>query len=218
MKRLFVLLLSLSLLFAVVGCDNKDENADQPSNNVQTTEQTETNTTEPTTVPATESPTEEESATESWVEQNREIPDVIPEFVQGTMKVYSAEEAQEEYPYDFTFLPKYRDIYYREPWFLYDLVDSDEWNNWCIEVILPHTENNIEPQEMYTVSFVKHFKISKEDFIAAAEKRKNEIEMKHELYGHEIGTEGQEIHNADIIYTFDNEIINNYYLRDQSSN
>ncbi|MCI9448903.1 MAG: M56 family metallopeptidase [Clostridiales bacterium] len=47
-----------------------------------------------------------------WVMQNRVIPDSIPEFVQGNMKVYSPEDALKYIPYNFTFLPTYRDIYF----------------------------------------------------------------------------------------------------------
>lgn len=73
MKRILVLLLSLSLLFAVVGCDNTDENADQPSDTVQTTELsekttevTETHTAEPTTAP------EETETSETTIETSSE--------------------------------------------------------------------------------------------------------------------------------------------------
>lgn len=97
---------------------------------------------------------------------------------------------------------------------LFNLVDSDEWNQWCTDVILPHIENNVEPQEMYLVSFVKHFKISREDFEAACEKKRLRFEELHNVNGHDISDEAHEIPNADIIYTFDNEIINEYYRRD----
>ena len=68
---------------------------------------------------------------------------------------------------------------------------------------------------MYTVSFVKYFEISREDFERCCEQKRKRLEYLRDELGHDINIEGAEIPNADIIYTFDNEIINNYYLRDQ---
>lgn len=67
---------------------------------------------------------------------------------------------------------------------------------------------------MYTVSFIKHFHIPKDIFEQVCE----ELPLWYDrLYdGNYDKTEEQyEIPNADIIYTFDNEIINNYYRRVQ---
>jgi len=66
---------------------------------------------------------------------------------------------------------------------------------------------------MDTVTFIKYCHISKDDFAVALEKAKrhwlaykiSEIEFDHEEW---------ELPNADIIYTFDNEIINAYYRRE----
>ncbi|MCI9448902.1 MAG: hypothetical protein HFE30_01445 [Clostridiales bacterium] len=101
-----------------------------------------------------------------------------------------------------------------QPSFLLDLVDREAANSWYNDVVVPNIENNTEPQEMYTVSFVKHFKISKEEFEQANEQRKLLFEKFRVVNGDDISDEGHEIYNADIIYTFDNNIINNYYRRD----
>ena len=50
---------------------------------------------------------------------------------------------------------------------------------------------------------------------SACEQKRKRLEYLRDELGHDINVEGAEIPNADIIYTFDNEIINNYYLRDQ---
>lgn len=67
---------------------------------------------------------------------------------------------------------------------------------------------------MYLVSFVKHFKIPREDFEKCVENIRQTYEWFHDTHGDDISDEIHELPNADIIYTFDNEIINNYYRRD----
>lgn len=156
---------------------------------------------------------EEDLAMQEWVENNKVTLDAIPEFDFNSLTVYSDEEALEKIPFRTTFLPTYRAIYYWEPTFLSDLVNREDFNSWYKEVVLPNIENNTEPQEMYTVSFVKYFQISKDDFDKACEARKLRFEYLHDTYGHDISLEGAETPNSDIIYTFDNKIINAYFRR-----
>ncbi len=75
---------------------------------------------------------------------------------------------------------------------------------------LPNSyKNSIKPIEMCLVSLVKEFNIPRKDFEYAAEKLKQRyVECGLDLYH-----EDNEIPNADIIYTFDNKIINEYYRR-----
>ncbi len=156
---------------------------------------------------------------DEWVTANRVIPDEIPVFDPSTVDLYSPEEAMSRMYYESvnfpTYSPKYRSIYYICPTFLYDLVDRQEVDDWYNETVKPDIENNVEPTEMYTVNFVKHFHIAKEDFERLSAERLHDFEERAEKTGEKIDTEFHEIHNADIIYTFDNEIINNYYLRNQ---
>lgn len=235
MKSKFSILVVLVLIFVILCCascnrlikdgtgDQYETHASQPTDSDDTTDTSQS--TENTTSQSIESADPEESeikeATneagaeeDAWVAENRVIPDVIPEFVQGDMKVYSAEDSLKITPYNFSFLPTYRNIYYWAPTFLFDLVDRDACRAWHEEVVKPNEVNNVEPQEMYIVSFVKHFKISREDFEAACEKKRLRFEEFHNVNGHDISDEAHEIPNADIIYTFDNEIINEYYRRD----
>ncbi|MCI8331487.1 MAG: hypothetical protein HFE78_01475 [Clostridiales bacterium] len=124
-----------------------------------------------------------------------------------------AGEALQKLPFNFSYLPSYRNIYYWEPTYLFDLVDRDECRSWYEEFVKPNIETNTEPQEMYAVSFVKYFNISKEDFeICTNQLREKFIDFRDRC-GDDISDEGHEIPNADIIYTFDNEIINEYYRR-----
>ncbi len=108
---------------------------------------------------------------------------------------------------------KYRQCYYRIFYQLAQLVDPEELDAWEDEVYaFDHDETN----EMVVKLFIQHFNISKEDF------EKANLELAKALYepGSEImmnpkdyvNQEMYEIYNADIIYTFDDEIINEYYL------
>jgi len=63
---------------------------------------------------------------------------------------------------------------------------------------------------MALVSFIKHYKIEKDDFVEAVQR---EYEWALDS-GCSIYNEDCELPNADIIYTFDNEVINAYYRRE----
>lgn len=157
------------------------------------------------------------AAMNDFAAKNKITLEVVPQFVQGDMVVYTAERAIEEIPYRTTFLPAYRDIYYWGPSFLIDLVGREAAGKWHNEVVQPNIDNNTEPTEMYIVSFIKYFEITKDVFEKKCEENRAYSQMLHDEYGIDITGEGYEIPNADIIYTFDNEIINNYYLREQSN-
>lgn len=68
-----------------------------------------------------------------------------------------------------------------------------------------------EPKEMYLVTFIKYFNISKADF-------ENKIKEATQIFteaadgdAFKYHTEQYELPNADILYTFDNDVINEYY-------
>ncbi len=107
---------------------------------------------------------------------------------------------------------KYREIYYfiGIVWFS-DIVGKDAYDEWETE----YYENNPygTAEEMMMVTFIKEFDISREDFdranIRYAELIKYNICYRPQDYRSQ---EFDEVFNGDIIYTFDNEIINEYYL------
>lgn len=106
---------------------------------------------------------------------------------------------------------KYRVRYYSIPGPFADLVGRDI----CREWELKHTYNVGLPENMLMVDFVKEFNISKENFekanlqLAKALGKNNKLMMNPLDYTNQ---EIFEIFNADIIYTFNNKIINEYYL------
>ncbi len=60
---------------------------------------------------------------------------------------------------------------------------------------------------MLLVSFIKHFNITREQFDSAVE----EFIKRNTEAGWDMTREENEVPNGDIIYTFDNKIINEYY-------
>ena len=169
---------------------------------------------------AIETPIPEETEEDPWVTQNRVIPDVIPEFDETAYQVLSPQEALEQNCDFYKYEPQYRATYY---WLTHGLASAanisyEELDQWKLENIRPNEINGIEPQEMYTVTFIKDFHISREVFEQACEEFQLWLEDKSERWAEGdaiFSMERYEMPNADIIYTFDNEIINNYYRRVQ---
>lgn len=109
---------------------------------------------------------------------------------------------------------KYRSIYYCIPAPFWDIVDEEKRDNiygdyWKT----PDNETNIMRMRV----FVEEFHVPREAFDAANAEWARII--KENLYGTPVidpkdytNQEFDEVYNADIIYSFDNEIINEYYL------
>lgn len=109
---------------------------------------------------------------------------------------------------------KYRNNYYQIPLSFAQLIDSDTYSKWEKEYYANNYADNTNVMVM--VAFVKEFDISKEDFERANLEYAKFID---EVYSHicldpqdYADQEMQEIYNTEIIYTFDNDIINEYYL------
>lgn len=91
----------------------------------------------------------------------------------------------------------YRKIYSVIPSQFIWLVDYEEYKKW---------EKNVNASGgMAMLQFVEHFGITREDFDSANEA--------YEAYINSVG-ESSEIFNAEIIFSFDREKINEYYLAD----
>jgi len=117
------------------------------------------------------------------------------------------------------FTPKYRLCYYGISGHIEELIDMEK----RIEAGKMMQERRygtgqfIEADEMDTVTYIKYCEISKEDFIAALEKNKQHtLGLVASGFWPEFDFDDErwELPNADIIYTFDNEIINAYYRRE----
>lgn len=96
----------------------------------------------------------------------------------------------------------YRSAYYSLNTFIAGLVDRDVYYEWMISRS-PEEYNN----ECVAVAFVKHFNIPREDF----ERANEEARIFREEYDF-IDSPSFELYPVDLIYTFDNELINEYFL------
>lgn len=111
-------------------------------------------------------------------------------------------------------LAKYRSIYCDIPRSFINLVDLDEFENWY-DSILENDPNktNIMPMKL----FIQKFSISREQFdkanLSLAKSVKTGFKGQPVINPQDFANqETNEIYNGDIIYTFDDQIINNYYL------
>lgn len=116
---------------------------------------------------------------------------------------------------------KYRCKYYSVPYQFIMLVGKDAYDEWEDSF---YVDNFYESEEMHMVSFIKHFNISREDFDKANEENIKvkasycepiypPYEYPENLENYRYEDELNEVYDADLIYTFDNEKINAYYAR-----
>ncbi len=112
-------------------------------------------------------------------------------------------------------LAKYRLAYYNVPLPFWDLVDDQAELQIWYEKLLEKSPN--DTNQMVMKVFLEHYNISREDFDKANLKWAKIIRDK---FGGEpmmnpkdfANQETDEVFNGDIIYTFDDEIINEYYM------
>ena len=106
---------------------------------------------------------------------------------------------------------KYRVRYYSIPGAFADLVGREECRRWENE----NVQNIISSEKMLIAYFVKDFNITKENFEKANLQFAKSMSKINRMMMNPLDYTNQEIYevfNADIIYTFDDEIINEYYL------
>lgn len=109
---------------------------------------------------------------------------------------------------------KYRVRYYTVPYQFIMLVGVEKYQQWTEQY---NTENADNTNEMVTKKFIEYFDISREDFERAnlelakvlTDNSDNKVVINPKDYADQ---EVDEIYNVDIIYTFNDEIINKYYL------
>ncbi len=109
---------------------------------------------------------------------------------------------------------KYRVRYYSVPYQFILLVGENAYNDWKNQIANKTTD---ERNEMKIKRFIQHFNIKREDFDKAnlefAKVLKGDLDIKIMMNPQDYADqEIEEIFNADIIYSFNDEIINTYYL------
>jgi len=206
MKRLYSIFLIIAVVTSFAACDVLTNIKPSPETTTLITPTSiETTSSVTSTVETTsKSITTSSSANTSFTKP--EITWEIPEYKVGSVKLRDAKH----YEIDTGFPVIYRYVWYSLPSAIYELVDEDaniEWDEYYYFSIKPA---GVEPPEMMVVTFVKYFNIPKDIFEKAIEKSKT-----HRIsLGRDVMHEDWELPNADIVYTFDNEIINNYYRRE----
>lgn len=201
-SKVSIIIFMMIFTFLFSACGDKSGRISESSNVSTPFISTTTERSGLTTTAITSTTTE---SLEDWVEKNRTIPNMIPKFELDSIKYLPIEEAQGEIGLEF--VPTHRWAYYSIPSAFTELVGEREAYDWS-KIVLPLFNEN-ESSEMLIVLFVKHFKISKITFDEAVERDKKVL-LSH---GIDIKEEEFEPFNSDIIYTFDNEIISEYYRR-----
>ena len=185
-KPIVTLLLILSLCLIFVGCTDRDKTDIQSQQTSPTADSNSIQQTEPLT----------ESTTLS------------AEPVDGSEDDYFGVRKY-----------KYRYNYYRITSPYIDIVGDKAYGEWIRSD--PKYEN-FDIDEMLMVSYIKHFNITREQFDEASRNReilfeKNNMTLLTYPFENDgeysYDDEANEIYNDDIIFTFDNDIINEYYAR-----
>jgi len=212
MKKILLTTISIiAVLVLLASCDFGKETVDITTPTSTTEEQSQSSTTSvptttTTTTISTNTTTTTTTTTESTPIKSTESNNSdLPKYIPGSIKIQPVEFVQADLMS--IFIPTKRYVYYSISGFFMDLVDSTAYDEWAYKNLYIYVEEG--PQEMVLVSFVKHFNISRKDFDKVVEQdrlanKKLGIDDTEELY---------ELPNADIIYTFDNDIINEYYRR-----
>lgn len=117
---------------------------------------------------------------------------------------------------------KYRCSYYSVPYQFIMLVGKEAYDEWEDNF---YVDDFYKSEEMHMVSFIKHFNISRDDFDKANKENIRVLglsddsviyppyEYPKNLENYRYEDELNEVYDADLIYTFDNEKINAYYAR-----
>jgi hypothetical protein len=141
----------------------------------------------------------------------------LPEYVPGSVKLLPRRlPSGSEYPSFEKFDRKYRLVYYSD-FPVYQLLSpeqSDEWMRYK-ESSYWFKYGKEEYEEMEIVRLIKYFNLPKDAVDERIQYWKNRREESPNKPGSDdyldYSLEGAELPNTDIIYTFDNEIINRYY-------
>ena len=103
-----------------------------------------------------------------------------------------------------------RGIYFAGFGPLYHILPENPWDSWEYEWEETYNRKSALVPEMLMVYLIKRYKIPKEAFKEAV-REEAEFRIRNR---YDLSDEKYELPNADILYTFDNEIIDAYYRRE----
>lgn len=200
MKKSIVWLTATLCAFVLLFSACQPSVSNPPSDSVSATENFASEETE-----SNSKQTDNSNSPASQASSNKNSSDTgnLPEYKPGSIKL----EPQDLD--DYTFTRKYRITYYQIWGEFTDLLSEDarqDFMNWADEESKKNGYGEHQ-NEMLLVSFVKRYNISRTDFDKAV---KVYIDTRNKT-GEDLYSEENEVPNGDIIYTFDNEIINRYY-------
>ena len=204
-------LVCIAMLFAGCGKDDAPETGittmateatipEKPTESTNLPTEPTAQPTVPSTQPAVPSETTQPVVPSETTQPVEPPAPTLPEYVPGS--IILEDQDTDDYEYE----RKYRITYYRIWSEFSDLLDEDQkkdYNTWFYERV----ENGSFREEMALAAMVKRYNIPRERFDEAVE-----AFIANNLESHSnMSQEEYEVPNADIIYTFDNEIINHYY-------
>ena len=128
-------------------------------------------------------------------------PEHLPEHVPGSITLRPLQQLHRHWSEP---PMRFRQAFYGVPHNIIDLVDLEEIDAWW-----PMAEYYIRGDINQLMRFLQYFNISREDFDAAMEITR---ELRMEV-GFDPTDERYELPNADIIFTFDNDLIRYFYRR-----
>jgi hypothetical protein len=128
------------------------------------------------------------------------------EYIPGSIELVNLPPEYDEFN---LFQGPYRFIYKNITDEYAEIVGQEVCEKWLVEEVVRDRITD-DPIEMMLVSFVKYFNIPKQDFVLATEKlREHSLDS-----GFDLSEEEYELPNPDIVYTFDNKIIDEYYRKE----
>jgi len=136
-------------------------------------------------------------------------PEYLPKHIPGSVTLRPAEFLAGWF-YDDNGIPQHRLVFYQIDGVILNLVDVNRLDSWDESF---HAEGVDARETMMLLHFIQYHDIQKEDFIAAVEEMRSNNEWRAGR-GTDVSLEDYEIPNADIIFTFDPEIISYFYRRE----
>jgi len=138
----------------------------------------------------------------NWPVNSANWPEGLPQHIAGSIVLMPEEVYQSRF--SMSRPVQFRHVFYSVPGEILDLVSGEELRDFFAGI------GDESYEEMTLMRFVQHFNISRGDFDSAVDR----IKMLHQMRGANLSDEMYELPNADIIFTFDNDIIRYFYRRE----
>ena len=115
----------------------------------------------------------------------------------------------ENFVFDGFSVGRFRPMFYSLPYHITNLVDANAFIDWA-----PFRSDEEYHYEAIAVSFIRYFDVSREEFERANEEWRNFLIGRGMIPN---GSSNAEIYDVDLIFTFDNERINEFFRWENSN-